>query len=122
MFFVGKMSSVDKLLAFAAIACVLKKKERKRRRLWRKEWLNRNNYTHINLLQECTQKTGTIIYVWMNMVSPHITKNDTCMRKAITPNEKLTATLRIKTPLTTWPWLNGGRKMIFHCARGDWTD
>jgi hypothetical protein len=48
MFFVGKMSSVDELLAFAAIACVLKKKERKRRRLWRKEWLKRNNYTHIN--------------------------------------------------------------------------
>jgi predicted transcriptional regulator YdeE len=42
------MSSVDELLAFAAIACVLKKKERKRRRLWRKEWWNRNNYTHIN--------------------------------------------------------------------------
>jgi hypothetical protein len=48
MFFVGKMSSVDELLAFAAIACVLKKKEWKRRRLWRKESLNRNNYTHIN--------------------------------------------------------------------------
>jgi hypothetical protein len=42
------MSSVHELLAFAAIACVLKKKEWKRRRLWRKEWLNRNNYTHIN--------------------------------------------------------------------------
>jgi hypothetical protein len=42
------MSSVDELLAFAAIACVLKKKERKRRRLWRKEWVNRSNYTHIN--------------------------------------------------------------------------
>jgi hypothetical protein len=24
--------------------------------------------------------------------------------------------------LTTWPWLNGGRKTIFHCARGDCTD
>jgi hypothetical protein len=48
MFFVGKMSSVDELLAFAATACVLKKKERKRRRLWKKEWFNRNNYTHIN--------------------------------------------------------------------------
>jgi hypothetical protein len=42
------MSSVDELLAFAAISCVLKQKKRKRRRLWRKEWLNRNNYTHIN--------------------------------------------------------------------------
>jgi hypothetical protein len=31
------MSSVDELLAFAAIACVLKKKEWKRRRLWKKE-------------------------------------------------------------------------------------
>jgi hypothetical protein len=25
----------------------------------------------------------------LNMVSPHITKNDTCMREAITPNEIL---------------------------------
>jgi predicted transcriptional regulator YdeE len=41
------MTSVDELFAFAAISCVLKKKERKRRRLWRKEWLNRNNHTHI---------------------------------------------------------------------------
>jgi hypothetical protein len=30
--------------------------------------------------------------------------------------------IRIKTPWTTWPWLKGGRKTIFHCARGEWTN
>jgi hypothetical protein len=78
------MSSVDELLAFAAIACVLKKKERKRRKLWRKEWFNRNNYTHINLLQELQvypkdwhnylhMDEPTYLEL-LNMVSPHITK------------------------------------------------
>jgi hypothetical protein len=81
------MSSVDELLAFAAIACVLKKKEQKRCRLWRKEWLDRNNYTHIN--------------------------EGRSLNSSINSD---------KTPLTTWPWLNGGRKTIFHCARGDCTD
>jgi hypothetical protein len=90
------MSSVDQLLAFAAIACVLNKKERKRRRLWRKEWLNRNNYTHVNLWQELQVypkdwhsylRIDEPTYLErLNMVSFHITKSNTCMREAITPN------------------------------------
>jgi hypothetical protein len=87
MFFVGKMSSVGELLAFATIACVLKKKERKRRRLWRKEWLNRNNYTHIN--------------------------EGRSLNSSINSD---------KNSFDHVAWLNGGRKTIFHSARGDWTD
>jgi hypothetical protein len=48
------MSTVDELFAYAAIACVLQKRKRKRKRkLWTKPWLERrNNFTHIDLLQE----------------------------------------------------------------------
>ncbi|PNF39815.1 hypothetical protein B7P43_G03172, partial [Cryptotermes secundus] len=60
-----------------AIACVLQKEKKKRRhKLWTKQWLERrNHFTQMDLLQE-------------------LNKEDTNMRKAITPNERLTATLR----------------------------
>jgi hypothetical protein len=107
MFLVLKknMSIVDELFAYAALAYVLQnRKQKRKRKLWTKPWLERNNFTHIDLLQElkCFPKDwsnylrmdeSTYLQL-LSMVTPYINKEDTNMRKAITPNERLTATLR----------------------------
>lgn len=66
--------------------------------------LKRNRFSHINLLAELKLEPGD----WFNylrmdydtyctllkLVAPLIVKQDTQLRKAITPHERLTATLR----------------------------
>jgi hypothetical protein len=72
-----------------------KKKERKKRKrkLWTKQWLERNHFTHIDLLQElkCFSKDWSN---YLRMDESTYLLRLTNMRKAITPNERLTATLR----------------------------
>lgn len=56
--------------------------------------------------------TGEIIYVWttdedtyielLNLVTPLIKKQDTVMRKAITPHERLSTTLRLLALEGVW--------------------
>lgn len=77
----------------------------KKRSKWCKNWLlKREQYSHINLLNELRSEPND----WRNylrmdedtyvelleMVTPLIKKKDTIMRKSITPHERLSATLR----------------------------
>jgi hypothetical protein len=72
MFLVLKnMSTVDELFAYAALACVLQKRKQKRKRkLWTKPWLERrNNVTHIDLLQKL--KWFPKAWSWSTTISGH---------------------------------------------------
>jgi len=99
------------LLLSVAYACVLKKnknkllKQRQTRTKWVKEWLlKRHDFTHINLLEELRLqpddwrnylRMDEDSYVMLlNLVTPIIQKQDTILRPAISPHERLTATLR----------------------------
>lgn len=101
------MLSEEEYLGVAAVACayVLKKKEKKKRRYWSKNWLlKRQTFSHINLLEELRLepddwrnylRMDEETYVeLLNMVTPLIKRQDTMMRLAITPHERLSATLR----------------------------
>lgn len=98
------MSSLDDNLVAIALACCLKVKTRKRK-IWSKQWLlKRQKYSHVNLMKELAiEKDDWFNYMRMDhdtylellsQVSPLIEKKDTCMREAISPHERLSATLR----------------------------
>ena len=93
------------LLALLALAYVNNKQRRKKRKQWCKQWMERRNkFTHINLLNELRDEPSDFSnYLRMNesvynellsLISPLIKKKDTQMRVAISPHERLTATLR----------------------------
>jgi hypothetical protein len=47
------MSTVDELVAYAGIACVLQNKKKIKHKLWAKQWLERkNNFAHNDSFQE----------------------------------------------------------------------
>jgi hypothetical protein len=87
------MSTVDELFAYAALACVLQnRKQKRKRKLWTKPWLERrNNFTQIDLLPElkCFPKDCSIYLLMdestylelLSMVTPYIKKEDTNMRR-----------------------------------------
>ncbi|XP_057653522.1 uncharacterized protein LOC130892260 [Diorhabda carinulata] len=91
-------------LAIVIASAVVKK--RKKRRIWVKDWLlERDRYTHLNLLNEIVVKnpadfknyfrmSETTFLTLLDMVSPHIKKQDTNMRQSISPKERLAVTLR----------------------------
>lgn len=94
----------DEILIATAVALYVKTKSKKRSR-WTKDWLKkREKLSHVNLLEELRLEPRD----WMNYlrmdaatyeellcyVEPLIKKKDTVMRGAITPHERLTATLR----------------------------
>lgn len=92
----------DDLIAIA-LAVALRRK--KRRLKWTKDWLlKRHQMSHTNLLADLKLEPddwrnylrmdeGTYIDL-LNRVTPFITYEDTSMRKAITPHERLSVTLR----------------------------
>ena len=95
------------LLAAAAVAATLlqKTKKRRKRRVWTKEWLlKRDGLSHLKLLEELRlEPVDWLNYLRMDeqtyltllsLVTPFIKKQDKCMRKAISPHERLIATLR----------------------------
>ncbi|XP_060809344.1 uncharacterized protein LOC106139680 [Amyelois transitella] len=97
----------QKKKACVAIIIASAVKKRVNRKRWVKPWLlKRNIYTHLNLLHEIhstEEEDHYANYYRMNdacfnhlleRVTPHLLKQDTCMRKSITPKEKLAATLR----------------------------
>ena len=98
--------SVDIFVASLVISIISKKKRQRRKPvIWSKQWLlQRQKHTHVNLLKELTDYSSDyrnylrmdedIYYRLLTMVGPLIEKQDTVMRKAITPHERLTATLR----------------------------
>ena len=89
-----------------SIAVAVDDKQRKKRSKWSKSWLlKRNEFSHSNLLQELrlNEPQDWFNYLRMNeetflellsMVTPLIEKKDTTLRNAITPHQRLAATLR----------------------------
>ena len=81
-------------------------KTRKRRRFWCKSWLQRSDqYSDMRLLHELQENNPDDFKNYLRMdetafselltaVTPYIVKHDTVMRPAISPKERLTATLR----------------------------
>jgi hypothetical protein len=74
-------------------------------REWTKKWLlKRQEFSHINLLKELRfhpkdwhhflRMNESTYLTLLSLVSPLIQKKSTTMRQAITPHERLTATLR----------------------------
>ncbi|PIO40320.1 hypothetical protein AB205_0195150 [Aquarana catesbeiana] len=76
------------------------------RSVWSKNWLlNRDQFCHMPLLHELQEKNLNDFrnYLWMtdscfqqllSLLSPYIMKQDTCMRAAISEEQRLIATLR----------------------------
>lgn len=97
-------SSDDDAIAVLGLLVVLKKR-RIKRKCWSKNWLmKRETYSHVNLLNELkvTPKDwhnylrmdeSTYLNL-LSLVAPLIEKQDTVMRRAISPHERLIATLR----------------------------
>lgn len=94
----------DEILIATALAVYVKTKSKKRSR-WTKDWLKKREiYSHVNFIEELRFEPRD----WMNylrmdavtyeellcQVGPLIKKKDTIMRAAITPHERLSATLR----------------------------
>ena len=102
------MDSLEDDLCFLSLFVVTfaeRKIRREKRKQWCKEWLQRRNkFTHINLLNELRnepsdyknflQMNESVYNELLSLVSPLIKKKDTQMRAAISPHERLTATLR----------------------------
>jgi hypothetical protein len=76
--------------AYVIIALLLHDEEcYKKKRLWCKEWyLKRAKFSHMNLLRELRVSSKR------TKVAPHISKQNTIMRDAISAEERLTITLR----------------------------
>lgn len=93
------------LIATAVALEVSKKKQKRKRSKWVKTWLKkREEYSHANLLNTLRLEVDdyrnylrmdedTYIEL-LNLVTPIIKKQDTIMRKSISPHERLSATLR----------------------------
>ena len=96
------------VLLSVLIGCLAKNKKeksRKPRSKWSREWLLQNReFSHVKLLQELTNEPNdwrnylrmdeATYFQLLRLVSPLIEKRDTVMRRAISPHERLTATLR----------------------------
>ena len=80
------------------------KKERKERGMWSKNWLlNRQRFSLMNLLNSITNDSRNDNQNYLRMsvesfnmlldnVKPFITKNDTILQNALSPEERLTTT------------------------------
>lgn len=95
----------DELFNLAALAVCIYVKKNKPKKKWQKGWYSsRKSLTHTLLMEHLSlEPEDWRNYVRMNeetykilleMVSPLIRKHDTNMRQAITPHERLSATLR----------------------------
>ncbi|XP_066139302.1 uncharacterized protein [Euwallacea fornicatus] len=95
----------DDAVALVGLLLLIGKKKRKSRQKWCKKWLlQRHEYSHVKLLRELNAEPKdyrnylrmdeTTYLKLLSMVTPLIQKQDTVMRKAISPHERLTATLR----------------------------
>ncbi|XP_050676455.1 uncharacterized protein LOC126973283 [Leptidea sinapis] len=100
------MASTDDGLAIIGLIFALKEKKvkRKNRSIWCKEWLmKRRVHSHVNLLAELKlfpkdwhnflrMDHDTYLHL-LKLVAPIIEKQDTIMRNAIPPHDRLVATL-----------------------------
>lgn len=91
------------LVAATVVAITPIKKERKKRKEWAKFYLkDRESYSHMRLIKDLDDEDFRI-YLRMSsdsfgelleLVKPYITKTNTVMRKAVTAEERLVATLK----------------------------
>lgn len=98
-------TEIDLLHIATAIALVTRKKQKRKKSKWVKEWLKkRRTYSHTNLLTELRLEVddyrnylrmdeNTYIQL-LHLVTPLIEKQDTVMRQAISAHERLSTTLR----------------------------
>ncbi|XP_077314623.1 uncharacterized protein LOC143934951 [Lithobates pipiens] len=102
----------QKMAAMVIVIIALEEEKKKRRknrrksRVWTKNWLlQREKFSHINLLTNLRENNPEDYRNYLRMtqesfgmllshVRPHITKQDSCMRKAVSAEERLMATLR----------------------------
>ncbi|PIO01273.1 hypothetical protein AB205_0073830 [Aquarana catesbeiana] len=73
---------------------------------WTKNWLlQRDQFCHMPLLREIRENnpddfinflrmTDPVFHRLLALLTPYISRQDTCMRRAITPEQRLVATLR----------------------------
>lgn len=103
------MSGRDRRVVAAAVICLIRnsenKKKRKTRSVWMKSWLKRREeLSHINLLQELKENNPEDFKNYLRMpeelfntilglITPLIEKQNTNFRKAITAHERLCVTL-----------------------------
>ena len=88
------------------------KLNRKKTRCSRACLLKSSHYSHIKLLRELRGepddwrnylRMDTRLYCQLlELITPYIKKEDTCMRKGISPHERLTATLRFLTTVRSY--------------------
>lgn len=103
------------LLATAMVCCIQTKieNESEQKRKWCKSWISeRDKWSHKNLIERLRSEPGdfrnymrmdeTTYVELLNLVTPLLSKQDTVMRPAITPHEKLSATLRFLATGTTY--------------------
>lgn len=102
------MGKIEDCCIAIALAQAYKKKTHKRttKRIWMKEWFKkRHEFTHENLLNELKvsspsdfrnflRMNGDTYAELLSLVGPNIKKEDTIMRDAISPNQRLSLTLR----------------------------
>lgn len=93
-------------IAIIAGAALILSDEKKKKRIWCKEWYkNRNKYSHINLIKELEIDEPGDLYNYLRMdqesfefllqlIAPKITRQNTKMRQSVTAKERLLATLR----------------------------
>ncbi|KAL4718246.1 hypothetical protein ACJJTC_018245 [Scirpophaga incertulas] len=90
----------------AIIGGVIALEERKKKRVWCKNWyLERNKYSHMYLLKELEVREPGDLYNYLRMdmeafetllqlIEPVIERKNTQMRQSVSARERLTATLR----------------------------
>ncbi|XP_036000776.1 uncharacterized protein LOC105922503 [Fundulus heteroclitus] len=93
-------------LAICAILCAESPKKKRRRRIWTKTWLSKRGYSGLSVLQkelevddmegfrELLRMSFEDFSYLLERVTPHIIKKDTHLRKAISPRDRLSVTLR----------------------------
>lgn len=96
----------DDFAALGLLFVILQRsKKSKKRKQWCKKWLQRRSQSSdISLLKELSEEpldflnylrmTETVYQKLLSLVFPLIKKKDSVMRTAISPHERLTATLR----------------------------
>lgn len=100
---------MDKKKTICIVACVVMAmgiSKKKKRRMWQKNWLaNREKYYHMSLLRELRDNNpddfknylrmdASTFDELLNLMKPHLSKQDTAMRRSIPADERLIATLR----------------------------
>ena len=98
----------DKRIALAMLIILRRRRRRrKERKIWVRSWIQRRiqQGSYQNLVQELAQEDKEMYRRYFRMdevtfdeivsqITPHIIKQDTCMRKSISPKERLAITLR----------------------------